>query len=341
MQNRSLKNWIDKIRQGDLRAVARACSLIENEDPISEKILSLLYRFSGNSIVVGITGPPGSGKSVLLSCLVDEAIHHQYKVGVIAVDPSSPLSGGAILADRLRIRSATDERVYIRSLATRRTPGSFSPASFGILRVLEAMGKGMIFVETVGSGQNEVEVTRLATTTLLVTVPNLGDEIQALKSGISELSDIFVVNKSDLGNSETTVSQLRSVLTMKDLSETSPYSFPSSSRTRRENRTEQTTPQPHRSMNQWKSPILAVSALQKRGIAKIFSSILEHQNYLVSSGELEVRNKERISAEIFSILERKIKTKIESNLTDKRLQNLAIKKEDLYSFVRKTLSKRK
>ena len=318
----TVKNWVRKIRRGDARAVARACSMIENEEPESERILRGLYPFSGNSMVIGITGPPGAGKSTLLSCLVAEALSNRYKVGVIAVDPSSPVSGGALLADRLRIGGAHSREVYIRSVATRGTLGGLAYASFGILRVLEAMGKDIIFVETVGAGQNEIAVSKLATTTVFVTVPNLGDEIQAMKAGILEVSDIFVVNKSDLGNHETAISQLRFALTLKD-----PLESPA--------------PPPAGLRGAWKFPILPASALQRKGIAQVFFSIVNHQRSLRSSGELEIRIRRQVRAELFYILEKKLAVEIQSRLTDKILDSLARKRTDPHSLANLMISAKK
>lgn len=321
------KTWLEEIQQGNIRTVARVCSLIENEDPLSEKILALLYPFSGQSIVVGITGPPGVGKSTLLSRLVEEALAHQYQVGVIAIDPSSPISGGAILADRLRMSSANQEKVFIRSVATRGSAGGLAYASFGILRVLETMGKKIVFIETVGSGQNEIMVTNLATTTIFVTVPNLGDEIQALKAGILEVSDIFVVNKSDLGNSEITVSQLRSSLTLKDLSER--FSMTSDGELL------------HPANNhEWKFPILSASAIHKKGIAQIFASILEHQEFLRSGGELELRKKKQIMSELFFILEKKLMQDLKTKLTDKLIHSLLKKKLTPHALAKQIISRK-
>lgn len=308
----AIKNLVDRIRQGDVRVAARTCSLIENEDPSGEEILSLLYRFGGNSVVVGVTGPPGAGKSTLLSGLVDEALSGGHNVGVIAIDPTSPITGGALLADRLRIAPAIRQQVFIRSLATRGALGGLSFAAFGILRILEAMGKDMIFVESVGAGQNEIAIANLATTTLYVTVPNLGDDIQALKAGILEVSDIFVVNKVDLGNSEAAVSQLRFALALKDGA---------------------------RGISQdqkaeWKHPILPASALQRKGIAQIFSSVKAHEQHLISAGDLAERRKRQIAAEFLSILERRFTAEARAKLNDKVLSALESKKIDPHSFAR-------
>lgn len=333
-QRKLAKTWIEKILQGDIRTVARACSMIENGDPLSEDLLASIHRFSGKAIVVGITGPPGAGKSSLLSCLIEEALSRQYQVGVIAVDPSSPVSGGALLADRLRMGSLKDDQVYIRSLATRGSLGGLAFAAFGILHVLEAMGKEIIFVETVGAGQNEIAVTQLAATTLYVTVPNLGDEIQALKAGILELADIFIVNKSDLGNSEITASHLRSTLTLKEPFDAPPslageaaLGFGGSFKAK--------------SQNRWSAPILTASAARRSGIAQIFSSILSHHKFLESSGEMVERKRKQLCAELFFILEKNLSAELNSLLKGKLLETLLSKKLSPYALAREILSKKR
>lgn len=299
-----------------MRATAQACSAVENEDPIAPELLSRLYRYTGNALVIGITGPPGAGKSSLLDSLIEEAVAHDYQVGVLAVDPTSPLTGGALLADRLRMGSANHGQVFVRSLATRGSLGGLASASFGILRILEAAGKNLIFVETVGAGQSDIDVAHLALTTLYVTVPNLGDEIQALKAGILELSDIFIVNKSDLGGFELALSQMRALLTFKDhdLLELKKKSGIS-----------------------WTPPILSASALKKQGIAQIFASILSHYEFLRSSGKLFERKRGQIYSEMKTILERRLSQSVNSKIKERTLDLLSSKKSDPYSETEKIL----
>lgn len=314
---KATKSWIQKILQGDIRTVARACSLFENEDSLSESILADLYRYTGNAFVLGITGPPGVGKSSLLSCLIEEAVRRGYQVGVIAVDPTSPLTGGALLADRLRMVPLNCDSVFVRSLATRGSLGGLAFAAFGILRIFEAMGKNFIFVETVGAGQNEVEVSRLATSTLYVTIPHLGDEIQALKAGILEVCDIFLVNKADLGNAEVAVSQLRAMLTLKESSSNK------------------------RDLQPWVPPILSCSALKKQGIAQLFNAVCQHFEYLKSTGELFERKRKQVYAELATILERRIAKDVESKLTSKVTDLLLAKKSDPIALAKKILKRKR
>ncbi|HUW40367.1 MAG TPA: methylmalonyl Co-A mutase-associated GTPase MeaB [Rectinemataceae bacterium] len=202
----------ERVRSGDMRAVARLISGLENADPAAEAVLRAL-RGRGQGHVVGITGPPGSGKSTLTDKLIGALRSRGLRVGVLAVDPSSPFTGGAILGDRLRMQHhATDEGVFIRSLASRGTLGGLSRATAASVRVLEAAGYDWIIVETVGVGQSEVDIVKLADTVVLVSVPGLGDDIQVIKAGIMEIGDIFVVNKSDRDGSDRVVREIRCML---------------------------------------------------------------------------------------------------------------------------------
>ena len=206
----------DKIRSGDFRYIARLISLVENEDPGRIDALKVLRgeaAGTGKAHVVGITGPPGSGKSTLTDKIVIELRKLEKKVAVLAVDPSSPFSGGAILGDRIRMqRHATDENVYIRSLATRGHLGGLSQAVCESARVLDAAGFDTIIIETVGVGQSEVDVVRCADTIVLVSVPGLGDDIQVIKAGVMEIGDIFVVNKADRDGAERVVREIKAML---------------------------------------------------------------------------------------------------------------------------------
>jgi LAO/AO transport system kinase len=196
-----------------VRAVARLISSLENEDRDAYIALSHLKDHAGNAHVIGITGPPGAGKSTLVAKLIGAFRAQQRKVGLLAVDPSSPFSGGAILGDRVRMQShATDEGVYIRSLATRGSLGGISKATHAAIRVLDAAGYDIVLIETVGVGQSEIDIMRVADTVVLVSVPGLGDDIQVIEAGIMEIGDIFVVNKSDREGADKVVRELRVML---------------------------------------------------------------------------------------------------------------------------------
>lgn len=204
---------VERILKGDDRAVGRLMSLLEEEAPEGISYLKVLYPYTGRAHVVGITGPPGSGKSTLVDQLTLEARKHEKTVGIVAVDPTSPFTGGAILADRIRMqRHSLDQGVFIRSMATRGHLGGLAPATNEIVDVLDAAGKEIIFIETVGVGQDEVEVVKAAHTTVVVTVPGLGDEIQAIKAGILEIADLLVVNKADREGADKWAKELEVML---------------------------------------------------------------------------------------------------------------------------------
>jgi len=204
---------IKKILKGNPQAMARAISLIENKDDHAQDILKKIFPYSGRSLVIGITGAPGSGKSTLVDQMVGLFKEKQKKIGIIAVDPTSPFSGGAILGDRIRMmRHSIDKDVFIRSMATRGHLGGLSKASSEAITVLEAGGKDIILVETVGVGQDEVEVVKHADLILVILTPGTGDDIQAFKAGIMEIADIFVLNKSDSAETEKAERQLKAML---------------------------------------------------------------------------------------------------------------------------------
>jgi LAO/AO transport system kinase len=209
------KDIAQRVASGDARAVARLITGLENEDPEAEAVMRAIARSGGRAEVIGITGPPGSGKSTLADKMIGVFRSRGLKVGVVAVDPSSPFSGGAILGDRLRMQGhATDPGVFIRSLSSRGRLGGLSSATRGAVRVLDAAGYDVIIVETVGVGQSEVDVVRVADTVILVAVPGLGDDIQVIKAGIMEIGDIFAVNKADRPGADRVVREIRGMLEM-------------------------------------------------------------------------------------------------------------------------------
>ena len=243
---------------GNLRSASRLMRIIDDGDPIAWDALKRLFPHCGSALVVGITGPPGAGKSTLTDCLIEHARRAGKSVGVLAVDPSSPLTGGAILGDRIRMnRFALDEQVFVRSLASRGHFGGITPATRGAIRVMDAMGKDIVLVETVGVGQDEVDIARLAHTTIVVAVPGLGDDIQAMKAGILEVGDLFVVNKADRPDADKTVGYLSNIF-------------------------KRVPP------GAWSPVVLKAQALHHKGIDEIWQAIEAHQSYRASSGPAQV-----------------------------------------------------
>jgi len=211
----SVENWAEQVRAGDVRAISRAVSAIENRSSEAEEILRQVFPYTGNAYLVGITGAPGTGKSTLVDRLAGHYRSEKKTVGIIAVDPSSPFTGGAILGDRVRMQGhATDSGIFIRSMATRGYLGGLAQATGDTALLLDAAGKQMILVETVGVGQGEIQIVRLADCTIVVLVPGMGDDVQSLKAGLMEIGDIFVINKSDREGADRFEQQLRGVLSI-------------------------------------------------------------------------------------------------------------------------------
>jgi LAO/AO transport system kinase len=209
----TIERWAEQVRAGDVRAISRAMTEIESRSRDAESLLRLLFPHTGHAYCVGVTGAPGTGKSTLVDRLAAHYRAHQQTVGVIAVDPSSPFTGGAILGDRIRMQGhASDGGVFIRSMATRGSLGGLSQATSDATLLLDAAGKKYVLVETVGVGQGEIEIARLADCTLVVLVPGMGDDVQNLKAGVMEIADIFVLNKADREGAERFEQQLRAIL---------------------------------------------------------------------------------------------------------------------------------
>ncbi|MFH1651730.1 MAG: methylmalonyl Co-A mutase-associated GTPase MeaB [Chloroflexota bacterium] len=264
-----------RVLAGEVAAAARLISQVENEAPEAGRALEIIYPHTGKAQVIGITGPPGAGKSSLTDNLIRAFRQEELTVGVVAIDPSSAFTGGAILGDRIRMQKhCVDSGVFIRSLATRGWVGGLAKAAIGTVHVMAALGKDVIIVETVGSGQVEIDITRAADTTLVVLTPGAGDEIQMMKAGILEAADIFVVNKADREGAEHVRADLEVMLAMRTY---------------------------HR--NEWKPGIVLTEAISDKGTGELVAEIRRHREFLVSSGELEKRQRERAKLELLETME--------------------------------------
>ncbi len=268
-----MPDLVARARNGEARAVARLISLVEDESPLLREVMAALAPHTGNAQVIGVTGSPGVGKSTSTNALVTELRRTGQRVGVLAVDPSSPFSGGALLGDRVRMQDhASDPDVYIRSMASRGHLGGLSWTTPQALRVLDAAGCDVILIETVGVGQSEVEIAGLADTTMVLLAPGMGDGIQAAKAGILEIGDIFVINKADRDGADQVRRDLRSMLALGE---------------RRE--------------GAWKAPIVKTIAQTGEGVAEVVEEIGNHRTWLEATGQMAVRRTRRARDEIEAI----------------------------------------
>jgi LAO/AO transport system kinase len=296
-RRQDIGDLIVRARQGQARATARLISLIEDGAPELREVAAALARDTGRAQVVGITGAPGVGKSTSVSVLVAALRAAGKKVGVLAVDPSSPFSGGALLGDRIRMQDhATDDGVFIRSMATRGHLGGIAWATPQALRVLDAAGCDVVLVETVGVGQSEVEVVALADTTVVLLAPGMGDGIQAAKAGILEVADVFVVNKADREGADQAVRELKYMISLGRRDKAGPS---------------------------WRPPIVRTVATRADGIDDLVGAIEEHRAWMVGHGELDIRRQRRAEAEVEAIALTQLRGKLGDVLRGSALPGLA------------------
>ncbi|HOL17906.1 MAG TPA: methylmalonyl Co-A mutase-associated GTPase MeaB [Bacillota bacterium] len=304
---------VKELLEGNRRALARLISLVENGDPQKYDLLQELYPHTGNSYVIGITGAPGAGKSSLVDRLLKEMRRDGYSVGVIAVDPTSPFTGGAILGDRIRMQDhALDPGVFIRSMGTRGSLGGLSRATQEAIQVLDAFGQDFILVETVGVGQSEVDIVKTADSTVVVLTPAGGDSVQTMKAGIMEIADIFVINKADLPGAERTAAEVGVMLDMKE-------------------------------QYDWRPPVVSTVTLREEGIDKLWRSLQEHRSYLETSGKLHQLRKERVRRELTEQVEHLVKSRVWQQIRSRipledLIEEIVQRRRDPYSAARDLLA---
>jgi LAO/AO transport system kinase len=302
------------VRSGDRRALARAITLVENSDPLAYELVRELYPATGRAYSVGITGPPGVGKSSLIASLIRHVRADDKTIGVVSVDPSSPFTKGALLGDRIRLADHfLDPGVFIRSMGTRGHLGGLAEATLQALLVLDASGRDLLFLETVGTGQSEVEVIGVADTIVLVLMPGSGDSVQALKAGIMEIPDVIAVNKRDHPAAKTMLNEVRSILSLDE-------------------------------ERDWRPPIVLTEAVKGEGIAELWEKVIEHRAHLESSGLLEERRRENLAGEVFAVASARAKTHLEEAVADdpelrRLLEEVQRRELDPLTAVREILEK--
>lgn len=280
-----LADLAKRIEKGDRRALAKAITVVECGGESAKSLVKLLYKRSGSAHLIGVTGSPGVGKSTLVDALVEQIRKADLKVAVLAIDPSSPFTGGAILGDRIRMQEHTlDKNVYIRSMANRGHAGGVAMATYDAVRMLEAFGFDVVIIETVGVGQSELAIAQTADTTVLVLMPGSGDDIQAIKSGIMEIGDIFVVNKGDLPGANKSATEIIASLELAKLP------------------------------TEWKPPVIVAVSESGEGIDRVWNSAIEHKEFLDSSDLISQRRTAKIKAELQEIVADMARTKLNDSI---------------------------
>ncbi|MBI3484833.1 MAG: methylmalonyl Co-A mutase-associated GTPase MeaB [Acidobacteria bacterium] len=308
-------NWADKIRAGDVRAISRAITAIENHEPEAEEVLRLLFPDTGQAYLIGVTGSPGTGKSTLVDRLASRYRKQQLPVGIVAVDPSSPFSGGAILGDRIRMQGhATDSGIFIRSMATRGFLGGLARTTADVALLLDAAGKRVILVETVGVGQDEVDIVKLADCTLVVLMPGSGDEVQAIKAGIMEIGDIFVLNKADREGTDRFEQQLTAMLALA----------------------------PER--DGWRPPVVRTVATEDKGTQQLAAAIEKFRGHFAAAARRNAKNVERWKQRLLELLQARLMERVAGEgLGEAALvavaNEVAERKKDPYSAVSEILAR--
>jgi LAO/AO transport system kinase len=310
----TLQHWVDRIRAGEVRALARAISTIEDNRPESRELLKALFNFTGSARLIGLTGAPGAGKSTLVDQLAREYRKQERTVGILAVDPTSPYTGGAILGDRIRMQSHhADAGIYIRSMATRGNLGGLARATTDAATVLDAAGKDIVLIETVGVGQDEIDIVRLADVTVVILVPGMGDDVQTIKAGIMEIADIFVINKSDREGADRVEREIRSMQSLAIRSD------------------------------KWTPPIIKTVAMDGKGIPELAAAIVNYEQFLAQKDLLlkkKISNwRERLIEMLRDgLLERLLSERLPEEEIARLAAAIAEHKRDPYTLVEEIVS---
>jgi LAO/AO transport system kinase len=310
-----LERLIKEILDSNKLSIARGISLVENESPYSQELLKLLFKSTGNAYLIGITGPPGAGKSTLTNLLTKILRENNYKVGIIAVDPTSPFTGGALLGDRIRMQEiGTDDGVFIRSMATRGSLGGLSKKAREACEILDAAGKDFIIIETVGVGQSELDIAKTADTTIVVLVPESGDSVQTMKAGLMEIGDIFVINKCDREGADALATALKTMLHLK-----------------------------MKEHDDWAIKVIKTIGTQNKGIDDLYNEILKHKTYLASNGKMTGKRKENLMKKINELVNNRLEVTFWSDerkhILEKNLDHIMNRKLTPYDFVDELIKK--
>lgn len=306
--------WMERVRSGDARALARAISTVENRGPESAELLKTLFPHSGKARILGLTGPPGAGKSTLVDQLARHYRRAGRTLGIIAVDPTSPYTGGAILGDRIRMLDHhADPGIYIRSMATRGSLGGLARTTADVATVLDASGKDLILIETVGVGQDEVDIVRLADVTIVILMPGMGDDVQTIKAGIMEIADIFVINKSDREGAERVEREIRAMQSLA---------------TRHDN---------------WVPPIVKTVASEGKGVEELMAAIADYEGYLRKENLVLKRNIQNWQERLVEMLRDAMLERARTQLGDGQVEQFAAEvaqhKRDPYTLVEEIVRK--
>ena len=314
--NPEIQTWIEQLRKGDARALARAISLVENRSPGWSELLKAVFPHSGKARILGLTGPPGAGKSTLVDQLARHYRKEGLSIGIIAVDPTSPYTGGAILGDRIRMQEhSSDAGIYIRSMATRGSLGGLARTTADVSTILDASGRDLIMIETVGVGQDEVDIVRLADITVVILVPGMGDDVQTIKAGIMEIADIFVINKSDREGADRVEREIRALQSLA---------------VRTDN---------------WTPPIVKTVATNGTGIPELAAAIRDYQTHLQRENLVLKRNIENWQARLVEMLRDAMLEKARHQLGDGEMAHYAAEvaahKRDPYTLVEEIVQGRR